>query len=156
MKVYFYQSDVESFTAAQPRGRKREKGDISLGYVMFNTFLARLDERVKLVDELLAAKHDFTVDEEILIDRDEAQFPKTPDEAKERWRKRIKYDLLVLKADQLEKDKKGTKDKKEGVKSPVRRRARREPDARAGGEGRRRPACAALPELRQADAPDHQ
>ena len=75
MKVYFYQSDVDTFTA-EPRGRKPKKGDISLGYVMFKTFLARMDERVKLVDELLAAKHDFTVDEEILIDRDEARSPR--------------------------------------------------------------------------------
>jgi carboxyl-terminal processing protease len=33
------------------------------------------------------------------VDKDATTFAKTPAEAKEKWRKRIKYDLLMLKAD---------------------------------------------------------
>ena len=55
-----------------------------------------------MVDELLATPHDFTVDEEMVIDQDAATYPKTPAEAQDRWRKRIKYDLLVLKADKTD------------------------------------------------------
>lgn len=99
-KVYFYQSDVDAFNQ---KGKEIDdqvkKGDVSLAYQIFQTFLARIDERVQMIDELLATPHDFTVNEEMSVDKDAATYPKTPAEAKEKWRKRIKYDLLVLKAD---------------------------------------------------------
>jgi carboxyl-terminal processing protease len=103
MKLYFYQSDIDEFMKHQDElsGRMR-RGDISFAYTVYNTLLHRIDERVKLVDELLATPHDFTVDEQMVVDRDTAQFPGTPAEAQDRWRKRIKYDLLVLKVDKKE------------------------------------------------------
>jgi len=100
MKIYLYQSDADTF-----RQKKYElddmarRGDISLAYDVFRTFLARIDERVKTIDELLAGDFDFTKDEEIVVDREKLRYPATPEEARERWRKRIKYDLLVLKSD---------------------------------------------------------
>jgi carboxyl-terminal processing protease len=104
MKVYFYQSDVDEFTQHQDELIKMiEKSDISFAYFVFKRFLQRVDERVKMVDELLAQPLDFTVNEEMVTDRDQLQYPKDPNEARDRWRKRIKYDLLVLKTD---KDKK--------------------------------------------------
>jgi len=101
MKVYFYQSDVDAFSQ-----RKNDlddmvkKGDISFGYDVFKIFLQRVDERVKMVDRLLATKHDFAVDEEMIADADDAKYAKTAEEAFDRWRKRIKYDLLVLKTEE--------------------------------------------------------
>ncbi len=59
----------------------------------------RVDERIKTIDELLPMHHDFTVDEQIVKEHDAAQYPRNPAEARDLWRKRIKYDLLVLKAD---------------------------------------------------------
>lgn len=104
MKVYFYQSDVDTFMARQREVIEVKKGDVGLAYSIFQTFLRRVDERVRLVDEFLAMQHDFSVDEEMVVDRDAAQFPRNEAEARDRWRKRIKYDLLVLKADRLAKD----------------------------------------------------
>ena len=52
-----------------------------------------------MVDELLATPQDFTVDEEMVVDKDLPEYAKTPAEAQDRWRKRIKFDLLLLKAD---------------------------------------------------------
>jgi len=102
-KLYFYQSDVDRF-------RQREndlddlakKGNVDFAYEVFRTFLQRVDERVQMVDQLLAMQHDFTVDEQMLVDREKAVYPKTRAEAFELWRKRIKYDLLVLKVDGVE------------------------------------------------------
>ncbi len=74
-------------------------GDLQIAYDVFNRFLQRIDERVAVIDQLLAAEHDFTVNEEMISDPDLATYAANADEAKERWRKRIKYDLLVLKAD---------------------------------------------------------
>jgi len=104
-KVYFYQSDVDAFLKRQnDLDDMARKGDISFAYEVFQVFLKRIDERVKLVDELLAAQHDFTANEELISDRDMVQYPKTESEARDRWRKRIKYDLLVLKADGTQGD----------------------------------------------------
>ncbi len=100
MKVYFYQSDIDAFGHYRDRlDDMARRGDISFGYLVFKTFLERIDERVAVIDELLEMEHDFTVDEQMIIDRDQAAYAKTPEEARERWRKRIKYDLLVLMAD---------------------------------------------------------
>jgi carboxyl-terminal processing protease len=100
MKLYFYQSDVAEFTARQDDlDDQLKKGDITFAYAVYNRLLARIDERVKTIDELLAMKHDFTVDEEIVIDPESVDYPANAEEARERWRKRIKYDLLSLKAD---------------------------------------------------------
>jgi carboxyl-terminal processing protease len=107
MKLYFYQSDVDEFKQHQDELVDLiNKGDVGFAYVVFQRFLQRVDERVKMVDELLAQPQDFTLDEEMVIDRDELQYPRNPSEARERWRKRIKYDLLVLKTDKDDKDKK--------------------------------------------------
>ena len=104
MKVYFYQSDVDHFErSGNQLDDMARRGDVQFAYDVFQTFLQRVDERVKLVDEALAMKHDFTVDEQMVIDRDAAHYAKNPAEAWDRWRKRIKYDLLVLKADDDDK-----------------------------------------------------
>lgn len=98
-RLYFYQSDVDEFLARKAELPEQfRRGNIDLGYAIFQRFLERVDERVKLIDELLAMEHDFTVDEEAVIDPDAAQFPKDAAEARELWRKRIKLDLLILKS----------------------------------------------------------
>ena len=100
MKLYFYQSDVDRF-----RGQQKDlddairRGDVQFAYDVFDVFLRRIDERVQLVDKLLAMQHDFTINEEMVVDRDTLHYPRNEEEAYDRWRKRIKYDLLVLKAD---------------------------------------------------------
>lgn len=100
MKLYFYQSDVDQFAVNQDQwGELLKKGDISPAYEIFSVFLKRVDERVATALEILKSPLDFTVDEEFVRDPELLSYPKTPEEARERWRKRIKLDLLVLKAD---------------------------------------------------------
>lgn len=111
MKVYFYQSDIDEFNQYQDDLLKTlEKNDVSFAYYVFKRFLQRVDERVKMVDELLTQPQDFTIDEEMIVDRDLLQYPKDPGDARQRWRMRIKYDLLVLKSDKDDKDKKEGKE----------------------------------------------
>lgn len=99
-KVYFYQSDIDAFREQEDNlDDEIRSGDTGFSYTVFRTLLKRIDERVAVVDELLAMDHDFTVDEEMVIDPDAAHYPVDADEAYDLWRKRIKYDLLVLKAD---------------------------------------------------------
>ena len=124
MKMYFYQSDYDEFAQSKDKlAEEIEKGDISFAYTLYNRFLDRIDERVKMIDQILATKQDFTKDEEMVVDKDAVQYSKTPDEAYERWRKRIKYDLLLLKADKAE-DKGDKADTGEG-KTPEERLSKR-------------------------------
>ncbi len=99
-KVYFMQSDIDEFNEHKDDlDDWAKQGDIRFGYTIFKRFLERLDERVKWVDELLTQPHDFSVNEDMITDPDATTYAKTTAESKDLWRKRIKYDLLVLEAD---------------------------------------------------------
>ncbi len=99
-KMYFYQADVDEFMKQKDQlDDSARRGDIGFAYDVYKRFLQRVDEHVKTADELLQADYDFNVDEEIVRDREDADYPKTPEEARELWRKRVKYDLLRLRVD---------------------------------------------------------
>ncbi len=134
-KLYFYQSDVDTFRNDQNALVSQiRRGDISLGYKVFKTFLDRLDERVKFADEFINAPHDFTVDEEMIIEPEVAQYAKNPAEARDLWRKNIKYELLVLKAADAHKDE-DAKKKEEKKKSDPKKDAKvAETDAETAAE----------------------
>ncbi|MFM7159709.1 MAG: S41 family peptidase, partial [Planctomycetaceae bacterium] len=62
------------------------------------------------VNELIDTEHDFTVDESMATDGKDQPYAKTTAELDERWRKRVKFDLLSLKLEKKTlKDKSGTK-----------------------------------------------
>jgi len=106
-KLYFYQSDVDRFMARRDELddlAKNRRFDEFLGfaYDVFGTLMERIDHRAATIDELLTMEHDFTVDEEIVRDPDVLDYPQNEAEARERWRKLVKYDLLTLKLEGLE------------------------------------------------------
>ena len=104
MKLYFLQQDVDSFKMRQDDlDELTRKGDVSFAYQVFNVFLQRVDECVKLSDEILKGNLDFTLDEEMITDPDATHYAKNKNETRDLWRKRIKYDLLVLKAGKTKK-----------------------------------------------------
>jgi carboxyl-terminal processing protease len=97
-KQYFLRADVDEF-------KKEEKtlddqvrnGDIEFARKVLDRFLIRQEERFKTQMEQLKAKHDFTVDEYLSDEPDKLQYPVDKAEADERWRKKVKLDLLVAK-----------------------------------------------------------
>lgn len=112
MKMYFYQSDIDEFSKFKKTiDESIMKGDVSLGFNIYNRFLERVDERLDLIqNKLLKETYDFTADDEMIRDKDLMQYAKTPEEAQERWRKRVKFDILMLKAEARDKEKKRTED----------------------------------------------
>jgi carboxyl-terminal processing protease len=121
IKLYFYQSDIDEFSKQKDvLAEQAQKGDIRFAYTVLQTFLARVDERVRMIDQILATPHDFSKDEDMVVDKDSLTYAKTPEEAFDRWRKRIKYDFLVLKADSVE----GKPDRSNG-KTPQQRLTQR-------------------------------
>lgn len=102
LKLFFYQSDVEEFR------RHRhvlddlfKRGDVRFAYEVYDRFLARVDERINLAEAMLKQDHDFTLDEEMIRDPKAAEFARTPEEAAERWRQRVKFDLMKELADEV-------------------------------------------------------
>jgi carboxyl-terminal processing protease len=121
LKLFFYQQDVDEFMTQEKQLDDQIKGgDIRFAYAVFNRFLQRVDERVNTAVALLDQPHNFAIDEEMIRDADAATFPKSPEEAKERWRQRVKFDLLKETTDEpkVAKDKKDKKEPADAAKPP--------------------------------------
>lgn len=100
MKLYFYQSDIDVFSQKRLEiDDMVRRGDVAFAYEVFQRFLERVDERVVLVDELLQGEFDFDREESIVVDPDAARYAVSPDDARERWRRQLKYNILVLEED---------------------------------------------------------
>ena len=103
LKLYFYQSDIDEFKLYETViDDNIKQGDLSLGYKVFHRFVSRIDEHVAMVDELLEGEFDFSKKESVISDPDYANYAANPEESRDRWRRRVKYDLLVLKDDETE------------------------------------------------------
>ena len=99
--MYFYQSDIDEFGAsADELDDLAKSGDLSFAFAVFNRFLKRIEERLVVINQLIESEHDFTLDEVMMTDSDELEFAKNPAELKDRWRKRIKYSMLVEKSEE--------------------------------------------------------
>jgi carboxyl-terminal processing protease len=95
-KLYFTKSDIDSFKSQETElDDQLLKGDVSFAYKVYARYLQRLEERQKLVEEYVAAKHDFTVNESLDTDYDKMDYANSDAEINDRWRKRIKFDLLL-------------------------------------------------------------
>jgi carboxyl-terminal processing protease len=102
-KYYFLKADVEEFKKdAKNLDDQIREGNIDFARRVFERFLKRNDERYQTVLDLLKQKFDFTADEYVADDPDKIDYPVDKKEADERWRKRIKLDLLQLRADKTD------------------------------------------------------
>jgi carboxyl-terminal processing protease len=98
LKLYFYQSDIDEFKQESTQIDDMVRaGDLSLAYKIFRRFVQRLDQRVAVAQELLDGNFDFTRNEEIVTDPDTAQYATNDSEARDRWRRQIKYAILDLR-----------------------------------------------------------
>jgi carboxyl-terminal processing protease len=96
MKLYFVKADIDELRKDEGQlGAALLQGDISFAYKVYERYLTRIGQRVKLVAELVNAPHDFAVKESLNTDYDSMDYPSSDEELKERWRKRIKLDLLM-------------------------------------------------------------
>ncbi len=118
-KLYFYQTDIDQFSRFETKiCDLAKRGDISPAFEIYNTYLERVKERVDTVMQLLDSPQDFSVDEEIIRDKDQLTWPKSKEDANDRWRKRVKDDILALKADARDKEKERAKAIAEGKEPP--------------------------------------
>ena len=99
-KMYFLQTDVDQFNRSRHDIDDALKGgNLDFAYNAFNLYLKRLDERIATAQKLIDEPQDFSVKEFMDIDAKAMPWAANDQEMHERWRKRIKYDLLLLKLD---------------------------------------------------------
>jgi len=95
IKRYFLASDLEEFAAYELLIDDQIKAK---DFTFFDLVLSRYIERSALVrtfySEILEVPFDFDLSESISTDYQEAVYPNTPLELKERWRKQLKYSTL--------------------------------------------------------------
>jgi carboxyl-terminal processing protease len=97
-KLYFTQADVDTLGQDRARlGDKMKSGNVDFAYKAFDLFLQRVKEHNALAATLVDAKHDFTINEGMVIDAEKLPWAKSEEDLRERWRKQVKYDLLSLK-----------------------------------------------------------
>jgi carboxyl-terminal processing protease len=134
LKVYFYQSDIDEFKKNYETKicELTKQQNVIPAFDIYNRYLQRINERVEMILKILATPQDFSLDESIARDKMKdftlddqiiqekglQRFPANPEEAYERWRKRIKHDILALKAETIENVKKREKAVAEGKKPP--------------------------------------
>ncbi|HEV8058307.1 MAG TPA: carboxy terminal-processing peptidase [Gemmataceae bacterium] len=97
-KLYFVKEDIEKLSEFETQlDDQLKRGEIDFAYKAYAKFMERAAERVKLVEKLLAEPMDFSKVEYMDTDYDKMDYASTEQELHERWRKRIKFDLLVQK-----------------------------------------------------------
>jgi len=105
MKLYFLKSDIDEFSQREnDLDDLVRQGDVAFAYEVFARFLQRVDERLVMVEQLLKEDFDFAVDESIVTDADSTRYPLDDQEARDRWRKQLKYSLLLLEEDGKSRD----------------------------------------------------
>ena len=122
-KSYFLKSDIEEFSQQKLNiAESLKEGDYSLALSIYKRFLKRVDERSELAIGLVDADHDYTIDEDLITDPDFLEFAASEEEALERWRKRVKYNLLIFRADEIldaEKEKEKEAEVESGEAKPA-------------------------------------
>lgn len=100
-RSYFTASDLEEFEAWRNEFDDFLKsGNLEPGFAIYKVHLVRLQSRLQYALSLLEKgvdSFDFTIDEELLVDRENAAWPKDEKELDDLWRKRVKDEVLRLK-----------------------------------------------------------
>ena len=84
------------------------RGDLDPAFEIFNLYHQRVIDRFERVITTLESgidKFDFTIDEELIIDREKIDWAARPQELDELWRKRLKDAVLNLKLTDKEPEK---------------------------------------------------
>ena len=100
-KAYFLAADIAEFEQYRYKlDDALKRGDLTPAYTIFNRFQSRMVGRLQyLISEIERGldQIDFTIEEEIEIDREDALWPVTLAEQNDLWRKRLKSAVLSQK-----------------------------------------------------------
>ncbi|MDA1165463.1 MAG: carboxy terminal-processing peptidase [Planctomycetota bacterium] len=102
-KLYFVREDIDKFMESKLLlDDQIKQGDVNFAYDVFNQYRRRFDQRIEEVHKLIDTPHDFTIDETLNTDSEALPWAVTDSEINERWRRRVKYDILNRTLDKEE------------------------------------------------------
>ncbi len=102
LKLYFTEADIDEFrTSENDLDNQLKDGNVTFAYKVHDVYLSRQRQRLVTIARLIQAEHDFTLDESRIANPDDLAWTKTIAELDERWRKRIKAELLAKKLDDV-------------------------------------------------------
>lgn len=109
-KSYLLQSDVDQFARVYRYSFDNDlrRGDLGAAFKIFNRYHQRTIDRFKKNLKVLDAgigQFDFTKDEYLPLDREDAPWAKTQAELDDLWRRRLKHSVLNLKLTDKEDEK---------------------------------------------------
>jgi carboxyl-terminal processing protease len=100
-RSYFLASDIQSFEPLRLKlDNALKHSDLEPAFLMFNRYQQRLFERLNYSLSLLEGgveQFDFTLDESLQIDREDAQWPIDGEAQDDLWRRRLKAQILSLR-----------------------------------------------------------
>lgn len=97
-KLYFTKADISNFEQSRKELDDQIKaGDLAFAYSVFEKYRTRIAQRVALAKDLIGRKYDFSKNDSIIVDADKRTWAASDAEVQERWRLRIKADILSLK-----------------------------------------------------------
>jgi len=97
-KMFFIQADIDQWKDARTKLDDAVMNEnLELPFEIFNLYAKRSAERFSYARELLKKGFDFKQQESYQYQREKEPWPKSEDEARELWRKRVKNDWLQLK-----------------------------------------------------------
>ncbi|WP_024460487.1 carboxy terminal-processing peptidase [Marinimicrobium sp. LS-A18] len=110
-KSYFFQADIDGFNRHREKfDNWLAKGNLNEAFDIFDIYRQRLTTRLESVIERLESdeiKYDFTTDDQLVVDWEQAEWPEDKKTADELWHRRVKASLLdlVLAGKDLEESK---------------------------------------------------
>ena len=100
-RSYFLASDIKNFEPLRlTLDNALKESDLEPAFLMFNRYQQRLFERMNYSLSLLEGgieQFDFTLDESLQIDREDAQWPINSEAQDDLWRRRLKAQILSLR-----------------------------------------------------------
>ncbi len=97
-KNYFLASDISEFQQYRlTMDDDLRSGDLSVMFLMFNTYQRRYNERIKYSLSQIEKPYSFNSNSTYIFDRSKMPWFKSTTEADELWSKRVEYELLNLK-----------------------------------------------------------
>ena len=108
-RSYFLQSDIDEFEQYRYKmDDALKRGNLSPAFDIFNRYhervITRFEKIIATLDEDLN-RFDFTIPEDLLIDREKSPWAKTEKQLDDLWRKRLKDSVLNLKLTDKEPEK---------------------------------------------------
>ncbi len=98
-KLYLLQSDIDRFEKQYSTTIDDAVLAANCNFIddIVSTYNQRFVERQKGIDEAIAKKHDFTVDEYMEVDQKKMPWAQSGDELADRWRKRVKFQIMGIR-----------------------------------------------------------